>query len=864
MTAVFGEKLNIEIYGTSHGPCVGVRMRGLPAGLSFDVQRLQEFMERRAPGRDELSTSRRESDVPRFLSGVAATDIATERVTDGGVIEAAIDNNDVRSQDYDAKATVPRPGHADYPAWVKYGEIESGGGAFSGRMTAPLCVAGGICLQILEEKGIEINARIASVGDIENKGESAAEDIKKLISSVKKEGDSIGGIIECEITGLPPGLGEPVFGSIESRICQAVFAVPGVKGIEFGAGFSAGRMKGSENNDEYEIRDGRVVTRSNNHGGILGGLSSGMPIVFRAAMKPTPSIAKEQESVDLETMEPAKLQVKGRHDPCIVPRAVPCMEAAAAIAISDILLENDLLTGTCETGTSETGADKNLSGLSDYRREIDAVDAEIARLLERRFDVVKDIASYKEEHGIPVMDESREEEKIKKLDCLCRKETADYVAGAMREIMAQSRRFQEDSRQNSSAPSYGLLGRKLGHSFSPQTHKVTGGYEFGLFEREPEQLDEFFAEGSFKGLSVTMPYKKDVMAYCGELSETAKKCGSVNTIVRREDGTCYGDNTDYYGFRSTVESSGINVAGRKTLVLGSGGVSGTVINVLKDLGADPVIVISRSGEDNYGNLERHVDAQIIANATPVGMYPNAGEAAVDIKRFPHCEAVFDVIYNPLRTRLVLDAEEAGIPAFGGLHMLAAQAAKASCLFLDKEIDMPEKTRLACGMIRRDVENIVLIGMPGSGKSTIGRKLAELTDRTFVDSDEVIENVCGRSPEAIINEDGLDVFRNLESEAVREIMRRGPLPDGSTPGIVFASGGGCVERDENRIPLLENSFVVYVERPVGELDTEGRPVSLDEGNDAVFRRRREKYESWSDVKVKSGEHAAEEILELFEK
>ena len=864
MTTVFGEKLNIEIYGTSHGPCVGVRMRGLPAGLSFDMQKLQDFMERRAPGRDELSTSRREDDVPRFLSGVAAADSATERVTDGGVIEAVIDNKDVRSQDYGAKATVPRPGHADYPAWVKYGEIEAGGGAFSGRMTAPLCVAGGICLQILESKGIDIKARIASIGDIENKDESAAGAIKNLIASVREEGDSIGGIIECEITGLPAGLGEPVFGSIESRICQAVFAVPGVKGIEFGAGFRAGRMKGSENNDPYEIKDGKVVTRTNNHGGILGGLSSGMPIVFRAAMKPTPSIAKEQNSVDLEKMEPAGLQVRGRHDPCIVPRAVPCMEAAAAIALCDMLLEYNLLTGACETGTCENGADKDSKRLSEYRREIDAIDAEIAGLLEKRFDVVKDIASYKEQKGLPVMDKAREEEKISKLDCLCRRETAEYVAGAMREIMAQSRRFQEDSRKSSSAPDYGLLGRKLGHSFSPQTHRVTGGYDFGLFEREPEQLDEFFAEGSFKGLSVTMPYKKDVMAYCSELSETAVKCGSVNTIVRRDDGTYYGDNTDYYGFRSTVESSGISVAGKKTLVLGSGGVSGTVINVLKDLGADPVIVISRGGEDNYENLERHSDAQIIANATPVGMYPNAGEAAVDIKRFPHCEAVFDVIYNPLRTKLMLDAEENGIPAFGGLHMLAAQAAKASSLFLDKEIDMPEKTRQACAMIRRNVENIVLIGMPGCGKSTIGRRLAELTGRTFVDSDEVIEKVCGRSPEAIINEDGQDIFRNLESHAVREIMRRGPLPDGNTPGIVFASGGGCVERDENRVPLLENSFVVYVERPVAELEEEGRPISQNEGNQAVFERRREKYESWCDAKVKSGEHAAEEILELFEK
>ncbi len=859
MTTVFGEKLKIEIYGSSHGPCVGVKMRGLPAGLSFDMGRLQEFLDRRAPGRNELTTSRKEDDVPRFLSGVAAEnpdDVDSQFVTDGGIIEAVIDNKDARPQDYDAKATVPRPGHADYPAWVKYGEIESGGGAFSGRMTAPLCVAGGICLQILEKEGISVEARIASIGGTENTDETALEEIRELISDVKDEGDSIGGMIECEITGLPAGVGEPVFGSAESRICQAVFAVPGVKGIEFGAGFGVCGMKGSENNDPYEIEDRRVVTRTNNHGGILGGLSSGMPVVFRTAIKPTPSIAKPQDSVDLDRMEPAKLKIEGRHDPCIVPRAVPCIEAAAALAICDMLLEEGLIS----TDREDCGYNESLSY---FRKEIDAIDAGIAALLEKRFAVVKDIAAIKESEGLPVLDEAREKEKIKEIDCLCDKENAPYVTGTMREIMAQSRRLQEDRLNiRDDMPRYGLLGRKLGHSFSPQTHRLIGGYDFGLFEREPEELDDFFAEGIFKGLSVTMPYKRDVMSYCSELSETAKKCGSVNTIVRRGDGTYFGDNTDYYGFRSTVEESGINVAGKKTLVLGSGGVSGTIVKVLEDLGAAPVVIISRSGEDNYDNLGRYADAAIIVNATPVGMYPKAGEAAVDIRNFPQCDAVFDVVYNPLRTKLMLDAEAAGIPAFGGIHMLAAQAAKAGGLFLDKDIDLKEKTRLACGQLRQDIENIVLIGMPGSGKTTIGRRLAELTGKAFIDCDEVIEDVCGRSPEEIIMGEGVDMFRYLEHQVITEIMRRGPLPDGSTPGIIFATGGGCVEREENRVPLLENSFVVYLERPLDELDKSGRPISRSEGNESVFRRRKEQYESWSDAKVASGENAAEEIAELF--
>lgn len=362
MTAVFGEKLKIEVYGKSHGPCVGVKIGGVPAGLSFDARKLQQFLTRRAPGNNAWSSARKERDIPRFLSGVTLSEDARPSQviyrTDGTLIEAQIDNGDVRPQDYEDRRAVPRPGHADYPAWVRYGRLESGGGAFSARLTAPLCVAGGLCLQWLADKGVGIKAHIYSVGDVRDSvmtpessvpaafpviDPAAGEWMKELIAAVKEAGDSIGGTVECMITGLPAGIGAPVFGSMEARICQAVFAVPAVKGIEFGDGFDVSRMLGSENNDPYMVEDGRIVTKTNHHGGILGGLSSGMPVLFRAAMKPTPSIGLEQDSVDLETMEPAKLTVRGRHDPCIVPRAVPCIEAAAAIAVCDMMLEEGKL-----------------------------------------------------------------------------------------------------------------------------------------------------------------------------------------------------------------------------------------------------------------------------------------------------------------------------------------------------------------------------------------------------------------------------------------------------------------------------------------------------------------------------------------
>ena len=498
-----------------------------------------------------------------------------------------------------------------------------------------------------------------------------------------------------------------------------------------------------------------------------------------------------------------------------------------------------------------------MTELKEYRKIIDTIDAEITELLENRLDVVKKVAVYKERKGLPVLDASREQEKIEALESFCEEGKTAYVSEVLKEIMAQSRRYQEDHKL-----AYGLLGGTLGHSYSPRIHRIIGGYEYGLYEREPDQLDAFFREGSFRGISVTMPYKKDVIRYCGELSETARRCGSVNTIVRRSDGTYFGDNTDYDGFRSTVLSSGADVKGAKAVILGSGGVSATVRKVMEDLGADPVVVISRSGSDNYETIGRHFDAGVVVNATPVGMFPKAGEAAVDIRQFTECRAVFDLIYNPLRTKLMLDAEDAGIPAFGGLHMLAAQAAKACGLFLDEEIDLNAKATTACAEIRSEIENIVLIGMPGSGKTTIGKKLAELMGRTFIDCDERIEDTTGRSPEAIIRGDGVERFREIEAEVIQKVMRRGPDPDGEVRGIVFATGGGCVERDENKTPLRENSMVVFLRRDLSELPEEGRPVSQTDGVQAVFDRRRDRYEAWSDVQVHSGEGAAEEILRAF--
>lgn len=310
--------MKLEIYGESHAPQIGMRLEGFPSGVAVDFAALATFMERRAPGRDPLSTARREPDKPEFISGLS------DGVTTGAPIEAIIRNADTRSGDYEK--TVPRPGHADYPNWVKTGRIPPGGGSNSGRMTAAMCIAGALCLQELRRRGVSVTATAESTGDI---------------LAAKAEGDSVGGVIKATVAGLPPGVGGSMFDGLDGAIAHAVFGIPGVKGVEFGNGFACAALKGSENNDAFTVEDGRVITRTNRHGGILGGMSSGMPIEFRVAMKPTPSIYKPQDSVDLATMKPVTLQIKGRHDPCIALRAVPVVEALAAFAVLDALLSGE-------------------------------------------------------------------------------------------------------------------------------------------------------------------------------------------------------------------------------------------------------------------------------------------------------------------------------------------------------------------------------------------------------------------------------------------------------------------------------------------------------------------------------------------
>lgn len=385
----------------------------------------------------------------------------------------------------------------------------------------------------------------------------------------------------------------------------------------------------------------------------------------------------------------------------------------------------------------------------------------------------------------------------------------------------------------------GLLGEKLGHSYSPQIHSMLADYEYKLFEKSPEELEAFLKSGEFDGLNVTIPYKKAVMPYCTELSPTAAQIGSVNTIVRRSDGSLYGDNTDAFGFENLIVHNGIEVKGKKALVLGTGGASVTAQAVLKNLGASEVVVISRRGEDNYENIAKHADAEIIANTTPVGMYPNNGKAAVDLTQFPKLSGVLDVVYNPARTALLLQAERLGIPCAGGLYMLVSQAKRSCELFTGKSIPDSEIDRIE-RVLSHQMQNIVIIGMPGSGKTAASTMLAEKLGRKILDTDTMVAEKAGVTIPEIFAAQGEAGFRRLETEATAEV--------GKLSGNIISTGGGVVTVAENYELLHQNGVIVWIERDTNKLARDGRPISLSSDLNELYAARLPLYERFADIKA----------------
>ena len=402
----------------------------------------------------------------------------------------------------------------------------------------------------------------------------------------------------------------------------------------------------------------------------------------------------------------------------------------------------------------------------------------------------------------------------------------------------------------------GLLGEKLGHSYSPQIHGALADYEYLLYEKSPDEVEAFVRNGDWHGLNVTIPYKKTVIPFCDALSDTARTIGSVNTLLRRADGSVYGDNTDAFGFETLLtQTVKGGIAGKKALVLGTGGASVTVCAVLQKHGAE-VVTISRSGENNYQNLERHADARLLVNTTPLGMYPKNGVSPVNLETFPRLEAVLDVVYNPARTALLLQAEARGIPHAGGLTMLVAQAKRSSEIYLGSTLPEEEIPRITA-MLNRDMQNVILIGMPGCGKSTVGALLAKRLSRPYHEADKELEKTAKRSIPDIFAVEGEKGFRLRETAILAEL--------GKQSGTVLSTGGGCVTRAENYPLLHQNGVIVWLTRDLDKLAREGRPLSLNADLSAMYAAREPLYRRFADCVVDnsgSPEDTVNAILEVL--
>lgn len=492
--------------------------------------------------------------------------------------------------------------------------------------------------------------------------------------------------------------------------------------------------------------------------------------------------------------------------------------------------------------------------LNDYREQLDRIDAELLRLFSERMEIAGTIGQYKRKNGLPVLDREREEDKLHMLCAQSEGLTDEEVRALFVKIMELSRARQR--RVQDQQLRCGLLGEKLGHSYSPQIHAQLADYSYTLFEKSPDEVEDFILHGGWDGINVTIPYKKTVLPYCAELSERARQIGSVNTLVRRSDGSIYGDNTDAAGFEMLLRHSGIDPRGRMCLVLGSGGASVMACCVLRSLGAKCVTVISRHGEDNYENIARHVDAEIIVNTTPVGMYPRNGEAAVDLSLFTACRGVVDVVYNPARTALMLQAEKRGIPHAGGLYMLVGQAKCSAEQFAGRAIPDSEIGRIAL-LLEKQTRNIILVGMPGSGKTKIALRLGDALSRPVYEADELVAQVAGCSIPEIFAAEGEEGFRRRETAVLREL--------GKLSGAVISTGGGCVTREENYDLLHQNGIIVWRKRDISKLAKKGRPISLSRDLNELYAERKPMYERFADVVIEETDtvdEAVERILEAL--
>lgn len=491
----------------------------------------------------------------------------------------------------------------------------------------------------------------------------------------------------------------------------------------------------------------------------------------------------------------------------------------------------------------------------DARKEINDIDKEMTKLFNKRMSLSLEIAKYKIENNQPVLDKTRENEIISKVMSESSPDIRAYTKKLYENIFSFSREYQEQY-INKNNGVFGLIGKNLSHSYSPEIHSFLGNYEYNIYDMEIDKVSQFLKKREFDGVNVTIPYKKTVMRFLDKISESAEKIGSVNTIVKESDGTLTGYNTDYYGFSYMLKKGNIDVKNKKVLILGDGGASSTVQCVVKDMNASGIVVVSRHTDTNYDNIHEHFDADIIINTTPVGMYPENLETLVDLDKFSNLTGVADLIYNPKKTKLLLDAEKRNINCINGLSMLVAQAKKSAEYFLKKEFD-ESIIDFITEKLAFEMSNIILVGMPGCGKTTIGRLLSEFYGRKFIDTDILIAEKEGKAIPDILKENGEEYFRKTETEILKEVSK--------LKGLVIATGGGVIVTQENHDALRQNGTVIFVNRDTHYLPKDGRPLSQLCDIHEMYKKRLPLYTAVSHYEVDgngTAEEVAKRIGELF--
>lgn len=490
--------------------------------------------------------------------------------------------------------------------------------------------------------------------------------------------------------------------------------------------------------------------------------------------------------------------------------------------------------------------------INDLRQQINDIDKELTALFNKRMNVSLEVAKHKIENNIPVLDKARENEILEKVMSESSPEIREFTRMLYENIFSLSRSFQEQY-INKKKGIYGLIGKKLSHSYSPQIHSILGDYEYNIYEMEEDAVRTFLEKREFDAINVTIPYKKTVMPFLDKIDDSARKIGSVNTIVKDPDGTLTGYNTDYYGFSYMLKKGNINVKSKKVLILGDGGASLTVQSVVKDMGASEMIVVSLHTDTNYDNIHLHFDSDVIINTTPVGMYPNNLETLVDLDNFKNLSGVADVIYNPKSTQLILDAEKRNINNISGLYMLAAQAKKAAEYFFRKDYEESIIDYIA-EKLSFELTNIILVGMPGCGKTTVGSELSKHYGRKFVDMDALIVEKTGKTIPEIFENEGEAGFRKIEAELAKEV--------GKEKDLIISTGGGVIVTEENHDALRQNGTVVFINRDIDVLPLDGRPLSLKNNLHEMYKKRLPLYRKICHAEV-DGNGTVDEVAKRIE-